>query len=382
MCLLLSFVLASVLFDAYKKSTENRHQISQVVDNLPIRGSVVALRTEKSLDFLQFTSSDVGWLGSHSGELYRTTDAGNTWESINLGLAGFFAQMRFVSDREGWVIVDQYVKGANKTDGTYAKLLHTEDAGKTWTTQLNLKGTELVDLRVVNGNEVWLLGSKFSLSKEITVSTFLLLQGKNAGAQWIDRSDQLNKFSMSLGGRVFESPAALFALAPDTLVLLTRNAVILRSSDGGENWSRTANLNTGGLPAQKLAPHRTFPLVLAGMGGGHGTASLLMTPANDGTFTTSQLGGTYLKDVLSIPDKGILACGTTLVETQPQQFRREGVILFSEDLGRKWITIHRATHVESINSVELNGHTIWAGGSNGYLVKLTRASLPLGEAPD
>lgn len=380
-CLLLSFVPA-VIWYRYDKSTESRNQISQIVDSSPINGNVVPLKTEKSIDFLQFTSSNVGWLGSHSGELFRTTDAGNTWESIDLGVAGFVAQMRFVSDRVGWVIVDQYIRGADKIDGTFGKLLHTEDAGKTWTTQLDLKAAELVDLNVVNGNEVWVFGSKFSSSRQIIVSTFLLLQGKKAGAEWIDRSDQLNKFSMGIDGRVLESAAALFALAPRSLVLLTRNAVILRSSDEGENWSRIANLNTLGLPAHKLAAHDTFPLILAGMGGSHGTGSLLMTPGNDGSFIANQLVGTYLKDVLYIRDRGLLACGTMLVKTNTRLLRREGIILFSTDLGRNWTTIHRATHAQSINSVEINDQTIWAGGSSGYLVKLPSDKLPKSEPQD
>jgi photosystem II stability/assembly factor-like uncharacterized protein len=381
-CLLLSIVPASVIFYGYKNSKDARYRVSQIGDNQSIGGSVVPLRTEQSVDLLQFTSSNVGWLGSHSGELYRTMDGGNTWESINLGVTGFLAEMQFVSDHVGWVIMDQYIEGAGKTEGTYGKLLHTEDAGKTWTTRLDLKGAELVDLSVVNGSEVWLVGSKFSSSEQIIHSKFLLLQGKKSGAEWIDRSDQLNKFSMSIDGRVYESPVALFALAPHTLVLLTRHAVILRSSDEGENWSRIASLDTRGLPAHKLAAYTTFPLILAGMGSAHGTASLLMRPANDGTFTTTQLGGTYLKDVLYLPDRGILAGGTRLVETDPPQDRREGVILFSADLGRNWITMHRATHVKSINSLALNGHTIWAGGSSGYLVKLTDNNLPTGEPPD
>lgn len=380
MCLLFSFVPASVTLYGYKESTESRIQISQVVDNSPMSGNVVPLSTEESVDFIQFTSSHTGWLGSHSSELYRTTDAGNTWESVDLGVTGFLAQMRFVSDRVGWVIVDQYIKDADKPNGTYSKLLHTEDAGKTWTTELDLKGAELLDLVVENGKEVWLVGNKFSKRFRYTVSEVLLLQSENAGAEWIDRSDQLNRMLMSIDGRVYDSPAALFALAPKTLILLTEFAVILRSSDDGANWSRTASLNTEGLPANKLVAHTGFPLVLAGMGGGHGSASMLMTSADDGSFITSQIGATYLKDMLFIPGKGIIACGSMQVQRkEPPRFRNEGLILFSADLGRNWITIHRTTEVRSINSLELNGQTIWAGGAKGYLVKLTTdLLLPVG----
>jgi photosystem II stability/assembly factor-like uncharacterized protein len=169
----------------------------------------------------------------------------------------------------------------------------------------------------------------------------------------------------------------LLALPPHTLILLTGNAVILRSSDDGENWSRIANLDTFGVPADKLIAHTPFPLVLAGMGGNHGTVSWLGTLAADGTLTLNVLGEVYITDVLSIPDRGILAVGSrVVVETNPRRVRREGVILFSTDLGRNWITIHRATQVEKITSVELNGDTICAGGPRGYLVKLPANTLP------
>ncbi len=76
--------------------------------------------------------------------LYRTTDSGRNWETLDDGMSGvsglpqgFWGDIKFVNDSEGWAAViiqtpDQSGKGATANN---VSLLHTLDGGKTWSTQ-------------------------------------------------------------------------------------------------------------------------------------------------------------------------------------------------------------------------------------------------------
>lgn len=366
--LFLTCVSVSLMPGQPKVSRVNANYQAQIRDDSSMTADIIKLPTENAVDFVQFSSDKVGWLGSQSGEIYSTTDGGTTWRDMNTGGSGFIAKMQFISESTGWIVVDHYSKELDKAAGTRSKVLQTGNGAETWTVQLDMQSVELMDFKAASREVLWVVGSKFRSAGQIIVSEFLLLQSKNGGVKWIDQSAQLNTFIRRMDGRVVESPAALFVSESNTLVLLTRNGVVLKTVDEGQTWSRVVNINTKGLPAQKLIANTTFPFILAGMGGNHGTASLLATSNHDGSITSNELGGVYIKDALSVPGKGLIACGS--IESVTPVFHKEGIVLFSADFGNNWSTLYRTTNLETINSIARNGDTIWAGGPRGHLIKL------------
>src|SRR6185503_5311040 len=116
------------------------------------------------------------------------------------------------------------------------------------------------------------------------------------------------------------------------------------------------------------------PRVLAGIGGNHGTVSLLAQRQNDGSWSSRVLNRIFLKDALYVSDKELVACGSMLsANNQPLQLSGEGVVLHSPDDGLNWTIVYRSPDVRSLNALGRSdaGH-IWAVGSNGSIVGLER----------
>jgi len=67
-----------------------------------------------------FYGAKRAWLINWQGDLLRTEDAGDSWETIPAGIVGGFDQITFIDERIGW---------ATTIDG---RVVRTTDAGRTW----------------------------------------------------------------------------------------------------------------------------------------------------------------------------------------------------------------------------------------------------------
>jgi photosystem II stability/assembly factor-like uncharacterized protein len=157
--------------------------------------------------------------------------------------------------------------------------------------------------------------------------------------------------------------------------VLTENASVMATVDGGVRWQSSGSPATEGLSSWRLVPAVDgYPRVLAGMGGNHGTVSLLALRQNDGSWTSRLLSRIFLKDALYVSDKELLACGSMLsANNRPLESSGEGVVLHSPDDGLNWTIVYRSPDVRSLNALGRSdaGH-IWAVGSNGSIVGLER----------
>lgn len=80
---------------------------------------------------IYFLNEQEGWLaGNYLGGLYRTTDAGKTWQEVNLPFKNLqVSDVYFVNAQNGWIITAPL----SQTD---TAIYHTANAGRTWR-QLN-----------------------------------------------------------------------------------------------------------------------------------------------------------------------------------------------------------------------------------------------------
>jgi photosystem II stability/assembly factor-like uncharacterized protein len=332
------------------------------------------LKTGESLDFIQFLNANAGWACSHNGTLYRTNDAGKRWERIEAKLEGYVSSMYFTSESAGWVILQQYDRDLDKTEDQ-SWLMHTDDGGSSWQVQFSAKSLWLGQMDFVSPNEGWVIGRRFFKHRDALGSEFFLLHTTDAGSKWTDVSSGLNKSMADIWGRVWESPTDIVAAKPGALTVLTENASVMATVDGGVRWQSSGSPATEGLSSWRLVPAVDgYPRVLAGMGGNHGTVSLLALRQNDGSWTSRLLSRIFLKDALYVSDKELLACGSMLsANNRPLESSGEGVVLHSPDDGLNWTSVYRSPDVRSLNALGRSdaGH-IWAVGSNGSIVGLER----------
>lgn len=128
-----------------------------------------------------FTPGDQGPstdLATDNISLWRTTDGGNTWQAMNLGMSGpsNIWQLYFVSDSHGYMAVDASPGGSGSRG-----LFETLDSGSHW----NRMGTQNVNFALQSFISVYAVDSLlFAISTPYNKLPVTLWMSSNAGITW------------------------------------------------------------------------------------------------------------------------------------------------------------------------------------------------------
>lgn len=85
--------------------------------------------TENGIAGSSYWLGDIGWFGSTSGRVFKTTDRGNTWQAFNVVSGNPILRIFFLNENEGIAI---YSAQFDQTSPRY--VASTQDGGKTWRT--------------------------------------------------------------------------------------------------------------------------------------------------------------------------------------------------------------------------------------------------------
>ena len=79
--------------------------------------------TSESLTSIYFVNNDDGWIAGTHGTVFKTTNGGEEWQSLNTNYNGTITKIFFIDENNGW---------AFNTEGTF---LITSDGGLNWESQ-------------------------------------------------------------------------------------------------------------------------------------------------------------------------------------------------------------------------------------------------------
>ena len=154
--------------------------------------------------------------GGSSEMLAKTTDGGDTWEVFSSFDFDDFNDMEFISEQNGWVA---------SADG---KVLHTDDGGVNWSSR-SAGSEDLLDIHIKNDSTYWAAGEFGSLYSSV-----------DSGETWNLAVDidtlGLMSFSDHFYGVEFLNEDIGFAVGQT--YSSGDIAFVLKTTDGGENWSR------------------------------------------------------------------------------------------------------------------------------------------------
>ncbi len=362
------------VFSAYQKARIDR-QANAGTTNF----RVVALDTDNDLDFVQFTSPEVGWVGNHYGLLYTTIDAGKTWQrrDLNVGIERsglYFSDIHFESESVGWAIAQRYGKPGEDLCVRQGSLLHTNDGGQTWQIKFTKKCVELLRIAFTGEGEGWVIGHEFIHQKEEVGNRFLIMHSLDHGNAWVDISECPNHLMMERDGRVLDYAVGIAATGAGTASLITGNGHILDATENGTQWRPSESLALYSLIPEVKAMSDGSVTVNAGMDGSHGTAGMVARRDPKGKWMGSWFTDFWVKDALFLSSHEMLALGSLLPKDKELllENQRQGAILLSKNDGLDWTIVFKSTDRRSINAVALNADgPIWAAGSRGLLVELT-----------
>ena len=214
--------------------------------------------TSEGLTGLAFVSQTSGWAVGAGGVVLHTADAGATWVAQDSGTTTDLTGVDFVSPTEGW---------------TAGEILHTTTAGSLWTpqsssvTRQDLSAVDFVDL--LNGWAVGALGTIVHTA-DAGVSWTQQISGTSDDLTSVDFVDRWNGWAV--GGTDAHS------WPPD------QTRTILHTGDGGLTWEMQLN------PSGSFLEDVEFVDSLSGWAVGDGGTILHTT--NGGTSWYPQDSGT------------------------------------------------------------------------------------------
>lgn len=226
---------------------------------------------------MSFADEQNGWAGGYNGPMCRTSDGGDTWESVAPPGSTVFA-LAFVDSASGWA------SGATFPDfGVY----YTDNRGDTWTRQSCETSSPIRDLDFIDANNGWGVGY---------IGT--IVRTDDAGASW-DR--QSSGTTQTLIGVVLADDRCGWAVGA--------GGTILHTSDGGTTWESQASGTTTDIQAVACASDSRALAV--------GNNLILRTDDGGKTWWRQQDTGEQLYDVdaMGIYDAAVCGSGCSLLRT-------------------------------------------------------------------
>lgn len=155
---------------------------------------------------IQFLNSTTGWLTS--GNLYKTTNAGQNW---SLAAGGYAENFYFLNENTGW---------KTSYSGGNSALVKTTNGGASWNTIHTTTNFRVIySVRFINENTGWVSGYR----EYIAATT-------NGGVNWVQQRDMDN--SVGLYNIMFLNAATGWAVGD--------NGTILSTANGGASWELTS----------------------------------------------------------------------------------------------------------------------------------------------
>ena len=374
--MLIAFITAcdrsSDVVSAGKQPAVVSNQISRLDDSKPqlFKAGPEKFQDSGDLQLVNFSDENHGWIAGQNS-LYKTIDAGKTWSPVALNFPADAkpTQILFRSASTGWVVLE---KDGNSS-GRAQWLMFTSDGGEHW--NLQYQATEVSAMRVAFYDEQngWLSGIRYLPGQGVTF-THLVLRTSDGGQHWQDVSADLARLTSdtkdTLGDPVNDGDMGIVATGPQAASVITAGMKIVVTINGGESWSEAADLRHG---SDAQSGVRNFGIGAAGpwlagsTDGQEGIRSNLIVQQNGNAWARRTLPDFYLSDVLQLSKDEFIACGYGA--------QKEGVVLYSRNGGAQWSVVYRNREVSAINSVaSANQRDVWAVGSNGTLIYLSRLS--------
>ncbi|MCC5927378.1 MAG: T9SS type A sorting domain-containing protein [Bacteroidetes bacterium] len=192
--------------------------------------------------FGMYASGSSIWLGRSRGELVYTLDAGDTWNQTATGISTSMYSVHFLDENNGFI------------GGDNGSLQRTADAGATWT--------------VVPINNSWRINSiQFadSLHGYLVGRGGLAMKTIDGGSTW---SDMQHGVTAEL--------SSLEVLSNNRIFIGSANGTILESSDGGETWETRFSPPAFGFNIRSIRFEDELTGIAVGSAG-FGTALTLVT---------------------------------------------------------------------------------------------------------
>jgi len=243
-------------------------------------------------DDISFADENTGWYGTGKGDLYKTSDAGQTWSLVASQPGTFIRALGFIDENTGFIgnVGTDYYPGVEDETPLY----RTDDSGANWRAvdlgELTIKGVCAIDIvtseRIYQGK---LVPRTIIHAAGRVGGPTGILRSVDGGESWtvIPMDDHAG---MILDIKFFDETTGL--VFASTSRGSDNEGLILRTTDGGKNWQtvyqsgRVAELiwkasfpteKTGYATVQSYDPEKEQQLIVKTKDGGRTWEELPLT---------------------------------------------------------------------------------------------------------
>jgi photosystem II stability/assembly factor-like uncharacterized protein len=191
------------------------------------------LPNHESLTNIQFFDQKNGWIATHEGSVYRTTDGGNRWERIKLPVPedAYISSFFFTNISDGWIACGLNSSDVLEPRGNKVWLFRTKDGGHSWSLHYQNEAVQLLRVRFANQQEGW------AVMRGTLQTVPFLIRTTDEGAHWVDLSGNLS--IRGPGNAVTD----VHTDSSSDATLLTWNGDLFHSVNSGQDWQQLAALH-------------------------------------------------------------------------------------------------------------------------------------------
>ena len=311
------------------------------------------------------TNAGNGWAVGANGQIFITTDNGNSWEqqlsggTISPGDEDIY-DIQFVDDSVGWAVGKRgdFLSGQSL-------ILKTTNSGKTWNTQYCIAGDPFKSVyfidenigwadgfKTTNGGETWNYGTIYNLTSVFFINQDTgwatdggIVKSTDGGITWIEKN--------AIGG------SSIYFSDNNSGWIVGQKGNLRKSTDGGETWISKTSGVTDDLNCIKFYGSELGICV--------GDAGTVLLSTDGGESWVTKYSGT-IEDLQSV---------SITNSTSAWIVGSNGLILETTDLGNNWRSYDEVT-ANSLNTVFFNNDSNgWIGGMNGTILKYQNNILPV-----
>jgi len=171
------------------------------------------------INSIDFVNENIGWIGEGEANLLKTTDGGETWNSIPVNENWNINQIDFLNDSVGWATATIY-----NSSGSWTIIIKTSNGGYSWLVQKQIADIWLNSIYIIDGNNLYAAGDN------------KIYKTLNGGLSWDDVSPNIQgSYYRSLW---FQNPE-YGVIVGDYCDSTGCQGIILRTTNGGSTWEQT-----------------------------------------------------------------------------------------------------------------------------------------------
>ncbi|MEX1011099.1 MAG: YCF48-related protein [Balneolaceae bacterium] len=283
---------------------------------------------------IHFHNSMLGWAAGAGGQILKTTDGGEIWDTRSSGASVRIEDISFVDANIGWAV------------GHSGLVLRSEDGGESWTQQQSNTDVNLLGISVIDADRAWLVGQQ-------SVIRFTT----DGGETW-------EVYELEVPETLFD----VFFL-DEQRGWIASVGVVFYTTDGGLNWQESG-ANWEGLDfwAEGDSPPALISVQFVNdtTGWASGASGSIIRTQDGGVSWEIQEHRRKYAD----PDQGFPEM-RALHFTTPLNGRAvgfSGTILLTTDGGESWVP-QVSGSTQALHDVSFpSARTGWVAGSNGTVL--------------